>query len=60
MTKLAVILSTLVITACGGGSECPDTITRQRVTDATGTYIQVCSSFQCPGFTREVFCRKEY
>jgi hypothetical protein len=60
MIKTVLILTALLLTACGGGSECPDTVTRQRVTDATGTYIQVCTSFQCPGFTREVFCRKEY
>lgn len=56
--KLAVILAALLLTACGGGSECPDTVTRQRITDATGTYTLECTSFQCPGFTKEVFCRR--
>jgi hypothetical protein len=58
MKLILILATTLVLTACGGGSECPDTITRQRITDHTGTWIQECTSFQCPGFTREVFCRR--
>jgi hypothetical protein len=60
MIKLIIIVvSTLVISACGGGTECPDTVTRTKIATDEGTNYIVCSSFQCPGFAKETRCRVE-
>ena len=56
--KLAAVICTLLLTACGG-TDCPDTNTRTRITTPEGSYWVVCSSFQCPGFPAETRCKIE-
>jgi len=59
MKSILIIASTLLITACGGGSDCPDTNTRTKIVTDEGTHWIVCSSFQCPGFPAQHRCRVE-
>ena len=57
-TPLTMILVASLLSACGG-SDCPDTNTRTKITTDEGSYWVVCSSFQCPGFPIEHRCRVE-
>lgn len=56
--KLIMILVASLLSACGG-TDCPDNITRTKITTPEGSYWVVCSSFQCPGFPVETRCRVE-
>lgn len=58
MKHLLMVIA-LTVTACGGGSDCPDTYTRTKVTDSTGTYWLRCVEFQCPGYVTERRCWRE-
>lgn len=54
-----LLLLSLLVTACGGAGDCPETETVTRVTDNTGTYYLRCWEWQCPGFNPERRCRRE-
>jgi major membrane immunogen (membrane-anchored lipoprotein) len=53
--KLTMILVASLLSACGG-TDCPDTNTRTKITTDEGSYWIVCSSFQCPGYPRQTRC----
>ena len=54
-TLLTVILAASLLSACGG-TDCPDNITRTKITTDEGTHWIVCSSFECPGYPRQTRC----
>jgi hypothetical protein len=58
MKLLLMICVVALISGCGG-TDCPDTNTRNKITTDEGTHWVVCSSFQCPGFPVETRCRVE-
>jgi len=58
MKTLLMIIAASLVSGCGG-SDCPDTNTRTKITTPEGYYWVVCSSFQCPGFPIETRCKVE-